>query len=130
MIYALSRPASEKASDRWGNFYFERGFIMQVKCMKRMWPLLAVIFCFLVSTGSASANCTNGAVIAHGLTSSFEQCGPNAVVFAWFHGRGVQRNVGAEDTNNTGQQASGDDTGRRQIITDGGGDNGPNGGPA
>ncbi|HEU5181173.1 MAG TPA: hypothetical protein VFW45_10285 [Candidatus Polarisedimenticolia bacterium] len=65
----------------------------------------------------------------HGLSSSFEQCGPNAVGFGWFHGRAVQRIIGAFDQANSGNQASGHDSGPNQTIGDNMFLDGPNGGP-
>src|SRR5262249_12312040 len=58
--------------------------------------LLVGALCLVAPAGRAYANCDGP--IFHGVTSSFEQCGPSAVAFAWFHGRGVQRII--QNSNN------------------------------
>jgi len=87
--------------------------------------LAAGVLCLLFSVWTAFARCNNGVSPFHGLSSSFEQCGPSAVGFGWFHGRAVQRIIGADNVFNS-NQASGHDSGLSQDIFL----PGPNGGPA
>lgn len=65
--------------------------MMRLKWIRSLSLLLVGALCLVVPAGSAYANC-EGPVL-HGITNSFEQCGPNAVAFAWFHGRAVQRTI-------------------------------------
>jgi hypothetical protein len=91
---------------------------------------LAVFFGALVPMETALANCAASAPIVHGFTSSFEQCGPNAVAFAWFHGRAVQRVIGSESSTNQGNTPAGHDSGPDQTAAQGMFVDGPNGGAA
>ncbi|MCI0658067.1 MAG: hypothetical protein L0170_13530 [Acidobacteria bacterium] len=93
--------------------------------------LAAGVLCLLFSVWTASASCGQIVTPFHGLGgSSFEQCGPNAVGFGWFHGRAVQRIIGAFDLANAGNQASGHDSGFLQTLADPLFQEGPNGGAA
>jgi hypothetical protein len=100
--------------------------------MSRASVLLAgVLSLVFFSVRSTFGRCNTNIVPFHGLgSSSFEQCGPNAVGFGWFHGRAVQRIVGADNLANDGNQASGHDSGANQRNTDYMFLPGPNGGPA
>ncbi|HEV8374989.1 MAG TPA: hypothetical protein VGR38_02010 [Candidatus Polarisedimenticolia bacterium] len=81
------------------------------------------------SIGPVLASC-GSAPVFHGFTSSFEQCGPNAVAFAWFHGRAVQRVIACECAANQGNTAAGHDSGGNQNAVEGMYVDGPNGGAA
>jgi hypothetical protein len=97
---------------------------------KQVAALWVGVLLLILSVRTTFANCVNSVTPFHGLSSSFEQCGPNAVGFGWFHGRAVQRIIGAYDLANTRNQASGHDSGPNQTIADNIFLNGPNGGPA
>ena len=92
--------------------------------------LPVLLLALAIPTGSAKANCNTTSPIIHGLSSSsFEQCGPSAAAFAWFHGRAVQRIIGPATTANTGNTASGHDSGPNQTLADSMMTPGPNGTP-
>jgi hypothetical protein len=87
------------------------------------------VICLSLAVRRDFAACTDYITGFHGLTSSFEQCGPNAVAFSWFHGRAVQRIIGADDAA-LGNQASGHDSGPNQTLAEAMFIDGPNGGAA
>ena len=99
---------------------------LQISCVSL---ILFAVFGLPAFLETALANC-NSAPIQHGFTSSFEQSGPNAVAFAWFHGRAVQRVIGPENVTNQGNTAAGHDSGGNQNAVDGMYIDGPNGGAA
>ncbi len=95
--------------------------MMQLKWIRGVAILSAGILTLAVPVGSAYANCTNvGFFVTHGLTNRFEGCGPDPSAFAWFHGRGVQRIIGPENTANQGNTTSGHDSANRSsCVNDG-----------
>ena len=99
----------------WRFFWLERVCGMHSKRIRSLSLFLAGALCLLAPGGSAYANCE--AAILHGITNSFEQCGPNAVAFAWFHGRAVQRTV-ASFANGAAAGPGGHDSGILQTLTD------------
>lgn len=74
----------------------------------------------MIPSGQAMANCTNqGLATINGLTNHFVNCGPAPTTFIWFHGRGIQGVIGAENTANQGNTPSGHDSANRSGIVDG-----------
>ena len=77
---------------------------------------LVVLAMACAASASNRANCPS-APILHGLTSSFEQCGPDAQAFFWGHGRAVQRIIASEATG-ANATAAGHDSGRLSTVAD------------
>src|SRR4030095_1744449 len=88
---------------------------MYFKWTRSLSLLLSGAICLVVPAGRAYASC-DGAIF-HGITSSFEQCGPNAVAFAWFHGRAVQRTIAFAGNGATAGPA-GHDSGILQTMAE------------
>jgi len=97
---------------------------MHFKWIRSLSLLVSGAICLVVPAGSAYANC-DGAIF-HGITNSFEQCGPNAVAFAWFHGRAVQRTI-AFGGNGAAAGPAGHDSGNLQTMAEGMMTEGPGG---
>lgn len=89
---------------------------MHVKWTKSVFPVLVGIACLVAPAGISYANCPSAPVL-HGLSSSFEACGPNAAAFFWGHGRAVQRVIASIATGATAT-AAGHDSGRLQTLAD------------
>ena len=97
--------------------------------LARRFPIVFSLVVVLGALESRShANCPS-APILHGLTSSFESCGPNAAAFFWGHGRAVQSTI-AYDDNAATASIAGHDSGILQTLSDGMFIDGPNGGAA
>lgn len=94
----------------------------------KLGTLVVGVVCLSAAVGRDFASCPDFITGFHGLTSSFEQCGPSAVAFSWFHGRAVQRIIASES--NLGTQASGHDSGPNQTLAEAMFIDGPNGGAA
>jgi hypothetical protein len=74
----------------------------------------------MIPSGLVLANCpTQGVAVINGLTNHFTNCGPAPTSFIWYHGRGIQGVIGAENAANQGNTPSGHDSANRSGIADG-----------
>jgi len=91
---------------------------MSVNWTKCLCLALLAVLGLAMGAGGARASCGSAPIVHGMLTSSFEQCGVNAAAFAWFHGRAVQRVIGAGGLTDTGNTVAGHDSGPNQTLSD------------
>ena len=93
---------------------------MRLKWSRGISLLAAAAMISMIPGGLALANCpTQGVAVINGLSNHFVQCGPSPTSFIWFHGRGIQGVIGAENAANQGNTASGHDSAGHSGIADG-----------